>query len=288
MANGRVKESFDLLEKTHQTSSGAEALSDSEDSTLTVIIVVVVIVILFIIIVAAVVVIFLRRRRRNDRAADRLSQDDPSTNPRDAALVMEPVDDPRRVIGQPTETGNSSGHEYENPYNEIDEMPASSIHTHIPIMSAVAEITIASPSLSTDHEYEHPYNDATSMPASDIHTHVLIMSAEAEIVTPEVPQANTDTNPYNNVSASEPRSRAGQEGQVRIIDPAGAYDVFPAPDSVAFVSDPYTSLLPERENSQADDVEDSYLNAQAGSAEPEGYVNMEGIKKEDDTPYENA
>ncbi|XP_035829515.1 uncharacterized protein LOC101860071 [Aplysia californica] len=268
--------------------TGAEALSDSEDSTPTVMIVVVVIVILIVIVVAAVVVIVLSRRWRRDRAADRLSQDDPSTYPRDATLVMEPVDDPRRVIGQPTETGNSSGHEYENPYDEVNEMPASDIHTPIPIMSAMAKIAIASPSLSTDHEYEHPYNDATSMLASDIHTHVLIMSTKAEIVTPEAPQANTDTNPYKNVSASAPRSRAGQEGQVRVIDPAGAYDVLAAPDSVAFVSDPYTSLLPERENSQADEVDDSYLNARAGSAEPEGYVNMEGIKKEDDTPYENA
>ncbi|XP_012937636.1 uncharacterized protein LOC101850083 isoform X2 [Aplysia californica] len=270
--------------------TGAEALSDSEDSTPTVIFVVVgiVIVILIIIVVAAVVAIVLRRRRRRDRAADRLSQDDPSTYPRDAALVMEPVDDPRQVKVQPTETGNTSDHEYENPYDVPDEIPASNIHTHFPIKSTMTKIPIASPSLSADGEYEHSYDDATSMPASNIHTHVLIMSTMAEIVQPEAPQANTDTSPYYNVSASAPRSRAGQEGQVRIIDPAGAYDVLPALDSVAFVSDPYTSLLPERENSQADEVDDLYMNARASSAEPEGYVNMEEIKKEDDNPYENA
>ncbi|XP_005096750.2 uncharacterized protein LOC101849838 [Aplysia californica] len=225
--------------------------------------------VLVVVVIVVVIVLVVRRRRRHS----------------DTAMEMEPMNDPRRVTGQPTETCKSRG-------RHSDRLFEDDLYVY-PRDTAVTTEPEDDPRRVTGQPTEtgkstdgNPYNDAYSddTPTSDIHSPILVTKTMAEIITPEAP---TDPSPYNNVLASAPRSRTGQDGQSRITNPTGQYDVFPGPDSVAFVSDPYTSMRPENEYSQADEVDASYLSTQASCTGPDGYVKMEKIKNQGGNPYEN-
>ncbi|XP_012942820.2 uncharacterized protein LOC101849157 [Aplysia californica] len=259
-----------------------EASTDNSDVT---VIASVGVAVVIVVVVVVVIVLVVRRRRRH---SDRLSQDDPYVYPRDIALVTRPVDDPRRVTGQPTKMSNSTG-------RQRDRLSQDDTYL-IPCDAPLATEPVDDPRRvtgqltetgnSTSHQDENLYEevDSDDTPPSDIHSPIPVMRTMAEIITIEAP---TDPSPYNNVSASAPRSRAGQDGQGHITNPTGEYDVFPGPDSVVFLSDPYTSMKPENEYSQADEVDASYLSTQASSTGPEGYVSMEKIKNQGGSPYEN-
>ncbi|XP_005103115.1 uncharacterized protein LOC101860184 [Aplysia californica] len=88
-----------------------ETNTDNSDFTVVasvgvaVVVLVVVVVVVVVVVIVVVIVLVVRRRRR---LSDGLSQDDPHVYPRETAFATQPVDDPRRVTGQPTERGNGT------------------------------------------------------------------------------------------------------------------------------------------------------------------------------------